>query len=96
MFGKILKRKVSLEPVPEFTEDQLKAALANQHESSVVRAIMQVLDDEAMESINASLDQEQPERVCASHAGGATALMDLKSRLMHYMRSKPKTEESNG
>jgi hypothetical protein len=91
-------RVVTLGQDAEFTERELAAQLVNQAESSVVRAIVQVIDDEALYELNASLDQSQSERVCAAHAGGAQALLGLKARLADYMLppSKAKAEEEDG
>jgi hypothetical protein len=80
------RRLVRLEAVGELSEAELARALANQGESSVVRAIAQVIDDECMAELNASLDQSQSERVCAAAAGGAQALLALKARLAGYLQ----------
>ena len=72
----------------EFSDEELAAALANQGESSVVRAIAQVIDEECMAELNASLDQSQPERICAAAAGGAAALMAVKARLAVYLKGQ--------
>jgi len=86
-------RVVRLEAAEELTDIEIERALANQGDSSVVRAIAQVIDEECMAELNASLDQLQSERVCASAAGGASALMALKARLVGYLR--PVGEEGN-
>lgn len=78
-------RTVTLGLQDPMSERELNQHLRNQAESLVVKAIVQVIDEECMAELNASLDQAQPERVCAAAAGGAAALMGVKARLAEYM-----------